>query len=289
MGHNQSNVCGKQNSLSEWRDFFFSQGHLLKQIATLKYADFVKAIEGLNTISNTLSSSRGRYLVFSIIPGTDCTSMLWRSKVRVKCCKMTSALSPECESTRTMTLKQFVQVYASIMQQCESIEDRQRSTDVTSASGESTMNNNSDIEEAEDVGATEIDDESEDHQTIDSSETHWLEVSSIFATVEQVSLESTDEGDCCICMEKKSDIVLNCAHTYCQACIDDWRKQHNTCPLCMGDIGSSKDVWTLPDKPNTEEMTTYLMGIADGHAQTQPPRPTTRRSDVEEWETVPVE
>lgn len=70
------------------------------------------------------------------------------------------------------------------MQQCESIEDRQRSTVVTSIPSESTvtMNNNKDGGEVGDVGATEIDAESEDNQTDDLRENHWLEISTIFAT-----------------------------------------------------------------------------------------------------------
>ncbi|XP_038055165.1 RING finger protein 141-like [Patiria miniata] len=309
MGHNHSSSSSK-HSLGEWRDFLFSQGHLLKQVATLKYADFVQAVDGLNTISNTLSNSNGKYLVFSIIPGTDCTTILWKSRVRIQCCKMLCA-EDRCESTRIMTLKQFVQVYDSIMQQCKSIEDRlkgrgdkercrtDQDDDFPAVTGDAkcdekeaqcTCRLGGASEEASgEESRAELSAAKEGDQPHPRMPDGWLEVSTIFAAVEQVSLESIDEGDCCICMENKADIVLSCTHTYCHLCIEDWRKQHNTCPMCMGDIGTTNDLWALPDKPNADEMTTYLMSIADSKEQRRAENPQTNRPEPEEWEKVSFE
>ena len=39
--------------------------------------------------------------------------------------------------------------------------------------------------------------------------------------------------------------------------------------MCMGDMGSSKDIWTMPDKPAADEVATYLMGIADDTTETK--------------------
>ncbi|XP_022088358.1 RING finger protein 141-like [Acanthaster planci] len=296
MGHSHSSGANKHGSLWEWRDFVFSQGHLLKQLATLKYADFVQAVDSLNTISNTLSSSKGRYLIFSIIPGTDCTTILWKSRVRIQCCKMMYG-DDKCESTRTMTLRQFVQVYDSIMQQCQSIEDRLNTSEACKDAASGGGNDDAarctcgldraPEEEASGAeGREELGELEEDDQPQSRTPGGWLEVSTIFATVEQVSLESIDEGDCCICMEKKADIVLSCTHTYCQLCIEDWRKQHNTCPMCMDDMGNAKDLWALPDKPDADEMTAYLMSIADSKEQRRGGNPQASRQQVEEWEAV---
>ena len=30
--------------------------------------------------------------------------------------------------------------------------------------------------------------------------------------------------ECCICMERKSSIILPCSHTYCEKCIDSWEE-----------------------------------------------------------------
>ena len=36
--------------LSNLRDYLYSQGHILKQLATLKYVDFREAVESINKV-----------------------------------------------------------------------------------------------------------------------------------------------------------------------------------------------------------------------------------------------
>ena len=42
---------------------------------------------------------------------------------------------------------------------------------------------------------------------------------------------------CPICMEVfMMATIINCGHTFCQDCIEDWKKQHKVCPYCRTKI-----------------------------------------------------
>lgn len=45
-------------------------------------------------------------------------------------------------------------------------------------------------------------------------------------------------SNCCICMEnKKLNVQLNCAHTFCRVCIKKWlTEKSNTCPTCRTEV-----------------------------------------------------
>lgn len=45
-------------------------------------------------------------------------------------------------------------------------------------------------------------------------------------------------SNCCICMEnKKLNVKLNCAHTFCKICIKKWLiEKSNTCPTCRKEV-----------------------------------------------------
>jgi hypothetical protein len=55
------------------------------------------------------------------------------------------------------------------------------------------------------------------------------------------------EGACSVCTEpfsnlargqtdEHSAVVLSCGHVFCQGCLDEWLRQHNTCPMCRATV-----------------------------------------------------
>jgi hypothetical protein len=49
-----------------------------------------------------------------------------------------------------------------------------------------------------------------------------------FKLASDIDPNSLDE--CCICLERKPDVILPCTHSYCLPCIEQWNVDHKTCP-----------------------------------------------------------
>ena len=93
------------------------------------------------------------------------------------------------------------------------------------------------------------------------------------------------QSACVVCMERKPDVILPCAHCYCRPCIEQWytvfwyfaksgsstchrhagaeMKHGRRCPVCRS--SNDTDDWVLiTDKPQSAELTNYLLSMADG-------------------------
>lgn len=91
----------------------------------------------------------------------------------------------------------------------------------------------------------------------------------IYASVifEQSVNEPSEEEECCICMEHKSELILPCTHKFCEDCIQVWNVSSKTCPICRAQVNSVEDTWVLTEKPDTTEyekdVKGYLVSLAD--------------------------
>ena len=75
--------------------------------------------------------------------------------------------------------------------------------------------------------------------------------SSVQVTDTKTFLDSLAEPDpnsldeCCICLERKPDVILPCTHSYCLPCIEQWNVDHKTCPVCRENLSSTDDGWVI--------------------------------------------
>ncbi|XP_011456390.2 RING finger protein 141 [Magallana gigas] len=76
-----------------------------------------------------------------------------------------------------------------------------------------------------------------------------------------------DENECCICMERRSEIILPCTHQFCEGCIDTWNVTNKTCPICRERVESTDETWVITEKPDNLEYETevkgYLVSLGD--------------------------
>ncbi|XP_017768056.1 PREDICTED: RING finger protein 141-like isoform X2 [Nicrophorus vespilloides] len=92
-----------------------------------------------------------------------------------------------------------------------------------------------------------------------------ISVSKFYDNIDDIS-SAEKQNECCICLERKTDILLPCAHTYCKQCIEEWNEDHRTCPICREKLQSTDDTWVLSEVPKadeiSEEIRTTLMDLA---------------------------
>ncbi|XP_041366238.1 RING finger protein 141-like [Gigantopelta aegis] len=155
------------------------------------------------------------------------TSVFWKATVRVRCLKINTQ-NNKVESSRALNLHQYIVMYREIAEQVRCL-----------ASSPSPLG-----QTPEDITA-----------------------STIFEKFDTERVGVNDENECCICMDRKSEIILTCSHEFCEICIDSWNVSHNTCPICRFKVKNSDDTWVLTEKPDSSdyesEVKGYLVGLAD--------------------------
>ncbi|CAG9761918.1 unnamed protein product [Ceutorhynchus assimilis] len=79
------------------------------------------------------------------------------------------------------------------------------------------------------------------------------------STMLHESLNSAEiPNECIICFERKQDVTLPCAHSYCTQCIEEWNEFNNTCPICRERLESPNDTWVISEVPNAEEISNEI-------------------------------
>ncbi|XP_036440523.1 RING finger protein 141 isoform X2 [Colossoma macropomum] len=175
-----------------------------------------------------LAAGQQKHLLFEVQPGSD-SSALWKVAVRIVCTKINKE-DGMVEASRIMNLYQFIQLYRDITSQA---------AEVLAAEG------------AAECASGQL------------SSAQSCQASMWMGRVKQL----TDEEECCICMDGKADLILPCAHSFCQKCIDKWSGQSRNCPICRIQVTAASESWVMSDAPTEEDIASYILNLADeaGH------------------------
>ncbi|CAJ1056147.1 RING finger protein 141 [Xyrichtys novacula] len=156
---------------------------LVRDSGYLTYEEFLARVAELNDVTAKLAAGQQKHLLFEVEPGSDATA-LWKVAVRVLCTKINKE-NGMVEASRIMNLYQFIQLYRDITSQAAEVLSAEGATEGPSAQLPSTESCQASM---------------------------WM------GRVKQL----TDKEECCICMDGKADLILPCAHSFCQKCIDKW-------------------------------------------------------------------
>lgn len=234
MGQNPSSPF----DLNELKDDVCRGTQTLKELAVISYDEFLEKVKELNLISQTLSrkisersNSSKSLLLFAVKKGTDET-ILWKGTVRIGCV-LVDTQTGKLKSHRVINLKQFLKVHKAL----------------TAYIGVRSSN---DIESAIEAA-------------IEGEETIATLSPSII--LEGINVESCNPMECCICMERDSEVTLPCTHSYCLVCIEQWNVSNKTCPICREKLENTDDSWVMSEIPDSEivsaELLQTLMGMIE--------------------------
>lgn len=121
--------------------------------------------------------------MFAVKKGTDGT-LFWKATVQIACVKL-DATSNKIATFRLLNLREFVQVFDTLKCQYSAV-----------------LQSKSDKEDAAKITASAILGE--------------VDVAS------KANCLDSSPSECVICFERKPNVLLPCAHSYCLQCIEEW-------------------------------------------------------------------
>ncbi|XP_055681097.1 RING finger protein 141-like [Lutzomyia longipalpis] len=199
---------------------------VLTEISQLSYDDFQECVRDLNELSRKCVDSQGNQLVFAVKRGTD-SSVLWKATVQIACVKV-EVQSRQIESYKLLNLKEFLTVFRTFQAHVETL--------ITLEDREERMRTASMI--------------MHEVETITHPEAS--------SGGESANASSTDVTECCICLDRKPEVLLPCAHTYCCPCIEQWNVNNKFCPICQEELSSTDDTWVLSEIPPSQEVSEQI-------------------------------
>lgn len=251
------------------------QAQIFSEIGSLSYEDFQKCLADLNSLSRKCLDPSGKQLVFAVKRGTD-SSVLWKGTVRIACVKIDPS-TKKIECYKLLNLKQFLQVFRTFQTNLHAMVtvETQRIRSATNSPTHSSTTTSTGQGSGASSGAGSFDagvspsSQSSPPFVFPQNPTASIlmeHVNSIaggggstagdssFSDLSQAAGGEPDINECCICLERKPEVSLPCAHSYCTPCIEQWNIHQKKCPICDEELASTDDTWVLSEMPEAEEI-----------------------------------
>ncbi|XP_035919449.1 RING finger protein 141-like [Anopheles stephensi] len=266
------------------------QVHIFSEINNLAYEDFQKCLADLNRLSRKCLDPNGKQLVFAVKKGSD-NSILWKRTVRIACVKIDPE-TKKIDCFKLLTLQQFLQVFrtfqtnlhAMVTVETQRIHSPGSSPSRSCGSGPGTPSKGSSTvadrcpkattqppgpstttpTKQPDASPVPLSASSTSSSSANGSAAgsgfvfpECTTASMLMAQVDTIAdgPPAGEHGDeCCICLERKPEVSLPCAHSYCMPCIEQWNIHQKTCPICDEVLASTDDTWVLSEMPEANEV-----------------------------------
>lgn len=250
------------------------QAQIFSEIGSLSYEDFQKCLADLNSLSRKCLDPSGKQLVFAVKRGTD-SSVLWKGTVRIACVKIDPS-TKKIECYKLLNLKQFLQVFRTFQTNLHAMVtvETQRIRSATNSPTHSSTTTSTGQGSGASSGAGSFDAGVSpspqnsppfvfpQNPTASILMEHVNNIAggtstagdSSFSDLSQAAGGEPDTNECCICLERKPEVSLPCAHSYCTPCIEQWNIHQKKCPICDEELASTDDTWVLSEMPEAEEI-----------------------------------
>lgn len=221
---------------------------VLTEINSLTYEEFKTCLDNLNTLSRKCIDPNGKQLVFLVKRGTD-TSLLWKATVKIACIKV-DPQTRQIHSYKFLNLKQFLCVFKTFQSHLDSLVSSENQRDIRRGS-QSTPE---DEEHPNNLNMTNLPSRFTASMFMTALGSSTDSNSSLSSPTTSFCSHNDHVDECSICLDRSTEVILPCTHSFCTPCIEQWNVNNKTCPICSETLESTGDTWVLSNIPGVEEI-----------------------------------